>query len=116
MMLIRQRREGVGVGFGIEWQREGHEGVERSAFVRCERETIVNRGLNVAEDLEGGVPVAFGWFIVVPRQKGVALSEVWSRALSKPPNQTNHTLIFLSPFQEREAVIGLVRFGTEFDG
>jgi len=65
MMLIGRRREGIGVGFGIGWRREGHEGVERSTFVGCERETIVDRGVNVVEDIEGSVPVAFGWFVVV---------------------------------------------------
>ena len=72
--------------------------MERSAVVGCEREIIVNRGVNVVEDVEGGVPVAFGWFVVVQRQEGVAWGKVWSRALSKPPNQANHTLILASPF------------------
>ncbi len=85
-MLIGQRREGSRVGFGIGWRREGHEGLERSAVIGCERETIVDRGVNVVEDVEGSVLVAFGWFVVVPREEGVAWGEVWSRALSKPPN------------------------------
>jgi hypothetical protein len=86
MMLIRQRWEGVGVGFDIGWRREGHEGVERSAVIGCERETIVDRGVNVVKDVEGGIPVAFGWLVVERRQEGVAWGEVWSCALSKPPN------------------------------
>ena len=90
--------------------------MERSTFVGCERETIVDRGVNVVEDVEGNVPVAFGWFVVVRRQEGVAWGEVWSRALSKPPNRADHTLIFSSPFQERRAVVGLVGFRTGVDG
>jgi hypothetical protein len=46
----------------------------------------------------------------------VAWGEVWSRALSKPPNRADHTLLFSSPFQERGAVVGLVGFGTGVDG
>ena len=65
MMLIGRRWEGIRVGFGIGWQREGHEGVERSAFVGCECKTIVDREVNIVEDVEGGIPVAFGWFVVV---------------------------------------------------
>ncbi len=65
MMLIGRRREGIRVGFSIGWRREGHEGVERSAVVGCERETIVDCGVNVVEDVEGSIPVAFGWFVVV---------------------------------------------------
>ena len=38
--------------------------MKRSVFVGCERETIVG-GVNVVEDVEGGVPVDFGWFVVV---------------------------------------------------
>ena len=46
----------------------------------------------------------------------MAWGEVWSRALSKPPNRADHTLILASPVHERRAVIGLVGFWTGVDG
>ncbi len=115
-MLIGQRWEGIRVGFGIGWRREGHEVVERSAVVGCESETLVNCGVNVVEDVEGGIPVAFGWFVVVRRLEGVAWGKVWSRALSKPPNRADYTLILAPLFHERRAVVGLAGFGIGVDG
>ncbi len=116
MMLIGRRWKGIGVGFGIGRRREGHEGVERSAVFGCERETVVDCGVDVVEDVQGGVPVAFGRFVVVQQQEGVAWGEVWSRALSKPPNRADHTLILAFLFHKRGAVIGLVGFGTGVNG
>jgi hypothetical protein len=33
--------------------------VERNAFERSEREAIINGGVNIVKDVEGGIPVAF---------------------------------------------------------
>ena len=41
--------------------------------------------------------------------------EVWPRALSKPPNQTYHTLVSLLAFEECRTIVGFVRFRADVD-
>ncbi len=38
---------------------EGHESVERIAFERSKREAIIDGGVNIVKDVEGGIPVSF---------------------------------------------------------
>ncbi len=90
--------------------------MERIAFERSEREAIIDGGVNIVKDVEGGVPVAFRGFIVVPRQEGVGWCETGIRALSRPSNQTSHALVFLPPFQKRRTAVGLVGFRTGING
>ena len=90
--------------------------MERNAFERSEREAIIDGGVNIVKDVEGGVPVAFQGFIVVQRQEGVGWCKVGTRALSKLSNQTNHPLVFPPPFQKRRTVVGLVGFRTGING
>jgi hypothetical protein len=72
--------------------------------------------VNVVEDVEGSVPVAFGWFVIVGRQEGVGWGEVGPCALSQPTNRTNHTLVSLLAFEECGADIGLIGFRARVDG
>jgi hypothetical protein len=90
--------------------------VERNAFEKSECEAIINGGVNIVKDVEGGVPVAFRGFIVVRQQEGVGWCEVGTRALSKPSNRTNHALVFPPLFQKRRTVVGLVGFRTGING
>ncbi len=81
-----------------------------------EGKSIVDRRVNVVEDIECSVPVAFGWFVIVGQQEGVGWGEVGPCALSQPTNRTNHTLVSLLAFEECRAVIDLIRFRARIDG
>ena len=83
--------------------------MERKLCLGHEGKSIVDHQVNVVEDIECSVPVAFGWFVIVGRQEGVGWGEVGPCALSQPTDQTNHTLVSLLAFEECKAVIGLIR-------
>ena len=81
-----------------------------------EGKSIVDRRVNVVEDVECSIPVAFGWFVIVGRQEGVGWGEVGPCALSQPTDQTDHTLVSLLALEECRALIGLIRFRARIDG
>ena len=90
--------------------------MERKLCLGRECKSIVDCLVNVVEDVECSVPVAFGRFVIVGRQEGVGWGEVGPCALSQPTNRTNHTLVSLLAFEECRAVIGLIRFRARIDG
>jgi hypothetical protein len=90
--------------------------VERKLCLGREGKSIVDRQVNVVEDVECSVPMAFGWFVIVGRQEGVGWGEVGPGALSQPTDRTDHTLVSLLAFEECRAVIGLIRFWARIDG
>ena len=90
--------------------------MERNLCLGCEGKSIVNCRVNVVEDVECSIPVAFGWFVIVGQQEGVGWGEVGPCALSQPTDQTNHTLVSLPAFKEFRAVIGLIRFRARING
>ena len=90
--------------------------MERKLCLGREGKSIVDRRVNVVEDVECSVPVAFGWFVIVGRQEGVGWGEVGPCALSQPIDQTNHTLVSLLAFEECRTVIGLIQFRARIDG
>ena len=90
--------------------------MERNLCLGCEGKSIVNCRVNVVEDVECSIPVAFGWFVIVGQQEGVGWGEVGPCALSQPTDRTNHTLVLLLAFEECKAVIGLIRFRARIDG
>ena len=90
--------------------------MERKLCLGHEGKSIVDHQVNVVEDIECSVPVAFGWFVIVGRQEGVGWGEVGPCALSQPTDRTDHTLVSLLAFEECRAVIGLIRFRARIDG
>jgi len=90
--------------------------VERKLCLGREGKSIVDRRVNVVEDVECSVPVAFGWFVIVGRQEGVGWREVGPCALSQPTDRTDHTLVSLLALEECRALIGLIRFRARIDG
>ena len=74
--------------------------MERKLCLGREGKSIVDRQVNVVEDVECSVPVAFGWFVIVGRQEGVGQGEVGPCALSQPTDRTDHTLVSLLAFEE----------------
>ena len=90
--------------------------MKRKSVVGGKCDTIVMGGVDVVEDIQGGLHVTSGGLGIVGGEEGMRRGEVWTGALSEPTNASHKTLVGMLALEKGRTVIGFSRGRDSING